>query len=94
MMNDNDSHGMAASLQGSIQAITETAEVHKRRAILAERQLMESGEQLRAIIPKLDVAIRRLYHLRNLCESLDRQAYESIPIWRVLDILDGAADGE
>lgn len=77
MMNDNDSHGMAASLQGSIQAITETAEIHKRRATLAERQLMESGEQLRTALRRLD-AIRRL-------------ATGSQGLWAssVLQILDG-----
>jgi hypothetical protein len=63
--------GIEASLQGSLQALSESVELHRHRANRAEK---------------------RLRYIRELCSG--RWYIDSVPTWRVLDILNGAADNE
>lgn len=89
----NYTHGCAASLQGSLQSLGETVELHKQRANLAERGLMERDEIIRKQASQLKTAATRLIHLRRLAVNRNRLDL-GVPVWRVLDILNGAADGE
>jgi hypothetical protein len=75
--------GGRLSLEGSLQALEEARDAHKRRADLAEK---------------------RLRYIRRVCENRTTipETYspccgpneQVIPVWRILEILDGAADAE
>lgn len=85
MSSDKVRHGMAgmtASLQGSLQSLGETAELHRQRADLAESRLMEKDAIIRAQAVKLLDIERRAERISRISKQLD-VSVEAIAIGKI-----------